>query len=100
MNIENAARGFAELGHPIRLQILRELVQAGPEGLPVNTLKEALDCPGSTLSHHLSRLCSVNLVRQVRVSRELRCHIDFEALQTFIDFLYQECCKKTETPCC
>lgn len=100
MNIEDAAKGFAELGHPARLQILKELVQAGPDGLSVNELKAALNCPGSTLSHHISKLCAVGVIRQQRVSRELRCHTNFETLQQLVDFVYAECCKQSETPCC
>ena len=104
MDIETASQRFLELGHSIRLNILKLLVQAGPEGLPVSAIKKSLDCPGSTLSHHINRLCQVNIIRQVRVGRELRCHIEFDVLQGLVDFLYEECCKQSaqfdESQCC
>ena len=33
MNLEIAASRFAELGHPVRLAIIRELIKAGNEGI-------------------------------------------------------------------
>lgn len=100
MDIKQAASSFSELGHEIRLEILKLLVKAGPEGLPVSHLKDTLNCPSSTLSHHISRLCNVNIIKQIRVGRELRCHVQFLQLESMMDFLYEECCKYSTTPCC
>ncbi|MBL4782522.1 MAG: helix-turn-helix transcriptional regulator [Porticoccaceae bacterium] len=90
----------------MRLQVLKLLVRAGPNGLPVNALKKSLDCPGSTLSHHINRLAKVGIIRQLRVGRELRPYINFDALQGLVDFLYEKCCMQSDThaaqdtPCC
>lgn len=70
MELSKAADTLKELGHPTRLSVYRELVKAGHEGLPVGELQKRLDIPASTLSHHLSSLISVSLVRQnVRAER-------------------------------
>lgn len=86
-----AAR-IAELGHPTRLQILRILVKSGHSGTPVGRIQAALDVPGSTLSHHLSRMKKVGLIRQTRDSRTLYCFSEFDALDEVINYLTNECC--------
>ncbi|MBL1597869.1 transcriptional regulator, partial [Klebsiella pneumoniae] len=52
--------------------------------------------PASTLSHHLSSLISVSLVRQERQGRTLYCHACYENLETLIVFLTEECCSGTD----
>ena len=97
MENEMAAKRLAELGHNTRLSIFRYLVKIGSEGAPVGQIQAKLDVPGSTLSHHINRLVSVGLIRQVRESRTLYCVPQFEVLRELIDFLQAECC--TEGKC-
>ena len=92
MQIEMAAEQLAELGHTTRLGIYRALVKAGNEGLPVSSIQQQLNVPGSTLSHHISRLARVGLLKQVREGRVLRCFAQFAALSELITFLSDECC--------
>lgn len=92
-----AAKILAELGHETRLAIFRYLVKVGNEGAPVGQIQEKLNVPGSTLSHHISRLVSVGLIHQVRESRTLYCVPQFGVLKELIDFLLAECC--TEGHC-
>lgn len=98
-NMENtiAAKMLAELGHDTRLSIFRYLVKVGNEGAPVGQIQAKLGVPGSTLSHHINRLVSVGLIRQVRESRTLYCVPQYEVLKELIDFLMSECC--TEGHC-
>lgn len=95
MENEIAAKKLAELGHPTRLAIFRYLVKVGGQGAPVGQIQEELGIPGSTLSHHISRLNSVGLITQKRESRILYCEPQFEALDELIDFLKTECCTVT-----
>ena len=44
---------FAAMGAEPRLQIMRSLLSAHPEGLVVGEIQAELDIPASTLSHHL-----------------------------------------------
>jgi ArsR family transcriptional regulator, arsenate/arsenite/antimonite-responsive transcriptional repressor len=97
METELAAKRLAELGHKTRLSIFRYLVRVGPEGVPVGQIQAKLGIPGSTLSHHINRLVSVGLIRQVRQSRTLYCVPQFDALKELIEFLLAECC--TEGRC-
>ena len=92
MENEIAAKKLAELGHITRLSIFRYLVKAGDQGAPVGQIQEKLGIPGSTLSHHISRLVSVGLIRQIRDGRTLYCLPQFEALDALVEFLKSECC--------
>jgi ArsR family transcriptional regulator len=92
MEHELAAKRLAELGHITRLSIFRYLVKVGTGGAPVGQIQAELDIPGSTLSHHINRLVSVGLIRQVRDSRTLYCVPQFEVLKDLIEFLLSECC--------
>ena len=92
MEHEDAAKKLSELGNSTRLAIFRYLVKVGPEGVPVGQIQKALGVPGSTLSHHISRLMSAGLIKQNRASRTLYCTAQYAALQELIDFLQSECC--------
>ncbi len=92
MELETTAKRLAELGNPTRLTIFRYLVKVGPEGAPVGQIQKEIGIPSSTLSHHISRLVSVGLIRQMRESRILYCIPQFEALEEVITFLLSECC--------
>ena len=92
MDRELAAKRLAELGHNTRLSIFRYLVRIGHEGAPVGQIQNKLGIPGSTLSHHINRLVSAGLIRQVRESRTLYCVPQFDVLQELVDFLQAECC--------
>ena len=92
MKHEDAANRLAELGNTTRLAIFRYLVKAGHDGVPVGQIQKELEVPGSTLSHHISRLVRVGLIRQVRESDTLYCLPQYEVLTELIDFLQSECC--------
>ncbi len=92
MEIEIAAKIMKELGHPTRLAIFRRLVKSGYQGLAVGVIQEDLDIPGSTLSHHLSRLASAGLIEQRREGRVLYCVVKYAQLEAVINFLQDECC--------
>ena len=93
MNLNQAARCLETLGNPTRLEIVRLLVRAGPEGLAVGEIQEHLGVPGSTLSHHLSHLVNNGVVRQEREGRVLRCRPDFTVIEALTGFLLAECCR-------
>ena len=92
MDLETASKRLAELGNQTRLSIFRYLVKTGPEGVPVGQIQKEIGIPGSTLSHHINRLVSVGLIRQIRDSRILYCVPQYEALEEVIKFLLSECC--------
>jgi DNA-binding transcriptional ArsR family regulator len=97
-NKEGTHAPYPEPGNSARLAILRYLLKKGPEGAPVGRIQKEIGIPASTLSHHVSRLVSVGLLRQVCKSRLLHCPPQFEVLDALIAFLAAECC--TEVDCC
>lgn len=92
MQLEEVAKALKELGHPTRLFIFKHLVKAGEQGLLIGELQKQLGIPGSTLSHHISALVSVGLVKQNRESRTLMCVSQYAMLEAIIEFLREECC--------
>lgn len=100
MQYQKAADCMGELGSPIRLRIFHFLVKAGPDGAPVGEIQSVLRIPSSTLSHHISRLVAVGLVRQRRQGRTLFCHPEVKTLERLIEFLLSECCKRSHKDCC
>jgi DNA-binding transcriptional ArsR family regulator len=97
LNYDTAASLLSQLGNITRLKIVRELVQAGESGLPVGEIRNILNIPNSTLSHHLSHLINVGLVRQEREGTVLRCFIEFEHIDGIVSFLTEECCAADST---
>jgi len=92
MNDEQLSKCMAQLGNISRLRIFKLLVQAGEEGLTVGIIQEKLQIPGSTLSHHITKLCSVDLLRQEREGRVLHCIANYDVLNSVIDELKNQCC--------
>lgn len=98
MNVNQAARCLEKLGHPLRLEVFRQLVRAGDAGLSVGEIQDHLGVPASTLSHHIAHLVNVGLVAQERQGRQLICRPDFTLMDGLIDFLTAECCMLVEKP--
>jgi len=92
MNDEQLAKCLAELGNITRLKIFKLLVQAGKEGMPVGAIQEKLSVPGSTLSHHLTKLVSADLIMQKREGRTLHCIANFDVLNGVVSQLQDQCC--------
>ena len=98
MDLETAARCFAELGHPTRLAIYRRLVQAGDRGIPVGAIGEELGVVPSTLSHHIKQLVTVGLVEQDRDGRTLYCRPVYQRMDALLGFITEECCTRPVPP--
>ena len=84
------------MGTEPRLRIMQLLLSAHPEGLVVGEIQSDLDIPNSTLSHHLEKLKSENLVKVSRESTFLRYTANTDALQELLQFLYSECCTRNK----
>ena len=92
MKIDDAAARLEALGNPTRLRIYRALVRAGDAGMSVGRLQTKLELAGSTLSHHLKALLTVNLINQERQATTLICRANYEVMRGIVDFLVAECC--------
>jgi|SRR5579859_3760084 len=87
---------FSAMGTEPRLRIMQLLLQAHPEGLFVGDIQEELDIPNSTLSHHLDKLKTEDLVDVKREGTFLRYTANTDALQELLQFLYAECCTRNK----
>ena len=87
---------FSALGTEPRLQVMRLLLTAHPDGLVVGEIQEELEIPSSTLSHHLDKLKNEELVEVQREGTFLRYTANTAALQELLQFLYAECCTRNK----
>lgn len=93
--VTRSAERFSALGAEPRLQILRLLLAAHPQGLVAGEVQEELGIPASTLSHHLEKLKQVGLVTVRREGTYLWYAADTDALREIMNFLYEECCTRS-----
>jgi ArsR family transcriptional regulator, arsenate/arsenite/antimonite-responsive transcriptional repressor len=87
---------FSAMGTEPRLRIMQLLLTAHPEGLVVGEIQDELEIPNSTLSHHLDKLRTEDLVSVQREGTFLRYTANTEALQELLKFLYAECCTRNK----
>jgi len=95
-NVARYADMFSAMGTEPRLRIMQLLLTAHPDGLVVGDIQDELNIPNSTLSHHLDKLKSENLVNVRREGTFLRYTANTEALQELLGFLYAECCTRNK----
>ncbi len=91
------SQGFTAVGSESRLEVLRALVRAGPEGLCVGEIQQRLGMPASTLSHHLRALSVGGLIEQEKHGRTVINRANFSRIRDLADFLLAECC--ADDPC-
>ncbi|MBP1851175.1 ArsR/SmtB family transcription factor [Rhizobium halophytocola] len=92
MDQGQALNCFAALSQETRLQIVRQLVVAGPDGMAAGAIAAALDVSPSNLSFHLKELDRAGLISQARESRSIIYAANFEALGGLVTFLMEDCC--------
>ena len=92
MKLETAANILAKIGNPTRLKIVRLLVRAGDDGLPVGQIQKRIGIPGSTWTHHLGHLKSAGVISQQRQQATLICRVEYDVIRDLVDYLTEECC--------
>ncbi|MFT5111444.1 MAG: ArsR family transcriptional regulator [Parasphingorhabdus sp.] len=95
ISIQQAAQGFLSVGSAHRLEVLKALVKAGPDGLGVGQLQEKLKIPASTLAHHLRMLCDGGLIQQQKQGRSVVNRAKFDHIEELASFLLKECCSES-----
>ena len=93
-DVERYAEMFSAIGAAPRLRIMRLLLSAHPQGLVVGDIQAETDIAGSTLSHHLDKLRSHDLVAVRREGTFLWYSVRTDSLQRLLGFLYAECCTR------
>ncbi len=92
MQLETAALILSKIGNPTRLRIVRLLVRAGSNGLPVGSIQKTLGIPGSTLTHHIAHLKNAEVICQERDQATLFCKMQYQVLDELVKYLTEECC--------
>ena len=98
--LEHHAEQLGALGHPIRLAILRYVVQAGREGVAAGAIQSHVDMPASTLSHHLKRLVDAGVMSTRSEGTYHYYAADYGTLRKLTDYLWEDCCKNGGANCC
>lgn len=92
MEKEEIIRALAALAHPVRLDVFRALVVAGPAGMTPGTMAEGLGIANNSLSFHLKELSHAGLVTQERASRNLIYRAAYERMNAVVGYLTENCC--------
>ncbi len=92
MNRTRAVKSLAALAQETRLDAFRLLVQAGPEGLAAGDLAARLDISPPALSFHLRGLAHAGLVRARQDGRFIYYSVEYDSMQSLVDFLTENCC--------
>lgn len=93
MEAHDAVKSLAALAQPVRLQVFRALVVAGPEGMTPGALVDAIAVPGTSLSFHLKELLHSGMVTQERSGRNLIYRAAFGRMSALIGYLTENCCE-------
>lgn len=84
------------LAHAQRLQVFRELVVAGPEGLTPGFLAGRLGVARNALSFHLKTLVHAGLATAEPQGRNLIYRAGYGCMNGLIGYLTEHCCQGTE----
>jgi len=98
--LDRHADQLAALGHPVRLGILRFVVQGEESGTAAGEIQAHLDMPASTLSHHLKRLVDAGLLSARSEGTYHYYAAAYATLRGLTDYLWEDCCKRGKGACC
>lgn len=93
MNEVSVIKALSALAQTNRLQIFRELVQKGTEGMTPALISESLGIAANTLSFHLKELMLADLISQERSGRNLIYRAQYDRMNAVLSFLTQNCCQ-------
>jgi len=92
--LDRHAQQLGALGHPVRLKILRFVVQAGPRGASAGDIQQHVDLPASTLSHHLKRLADAEVLTARSEGTFHYYAAEYTSLRALTEYLWEDCCKR------
>jgi ArsR family transcriptional regulator, arsenate/arsenite/antimonite-responsive transcriptional repressor len=98
--LERHAEQLSALGHPVRLAILRFVVQGEATGTAAGDIQSHVELPASTLSHHLKRLVAAGLLTTRAEGTFHYYAANYMALRALTDYVWEDCCKRGKGMCC
>lgn len=99
MKNADAVAALGALAQENRLEVFRLLVQAGPEGMPAGGVAATLKLAPNTLTFHFDRLRDAGLVTVRREGRSMIYAARFEAMNSLLGFLTENCCQGAAEKC-
>lgn len=92
MQTKEIIAALAALAQESRLAVFRLLVTLGPAGMAASKIAEKLEVAPSSLSFHLKELTHAGLIVPRPEGRFIIYAANFEAMNTLIGFLTENCC--------
>ena len=92
MEKSTAVAVLSALAQETRLDIVRLLIQAGPDGLPAGQVGERLGLPSATLAFHLKELKNAGLATVTRNGRSLIYAAGYTTMNALLSYLMENCC--------
>ena len=99
MEKSSVLAALGALAQETRLDIFRQLVQAGPDGLPAGQIGERLGLPSATLAFHLKELKNAGLATCTRKGRSLIYAAAYPTMNALLGYLTENCCQGSPTAC-
>lgn len=99
MESRTAIKRLAALAQEGRLEVFRQLVQAGRDGLPAGEIAKAVGVPPNTLSAQLSVLSNAGLVSSRREGRSIIYSADYTGIGGLLVYLMEDCCQGRPEVC-
>lgn len=82
--MKKTTAALAALAQETRLEVMRLLIAAGPEGVSAGALADLLGAPANTMSFHLSNIVNAGLATQRRDGRSIIYAADLAAFDTLL----------------
>lgn len=99
MNKPSALLAFESLASGVRLDVFRQLVKAGPQGMVAGEIATTLGVAPTNLSFHLKALTHAQLVFVVQEGRYQRYRANMPLMHDLIAYLTAECCSGHPEQC-
>ncbi len=84
---EEKANILKALAHPVRLCIVKGLIQSG--GSNVTNMQQCLNMPQSTISQHISKLKSCGIIDWERNGLEITYRVSDDTIEDLIEILFR-----------
>ncbi|MEM6972574.1 MAG: helix-turn-helix transcriptional regulator [Pseudomonadota bacterium] len=90
---------LSALGHARRMEALKLLISAAPEGLLAGEIADRLGSKQNTMSTNLAVLLRARLVKAAREGRGVRYTADTQTFAAMLEFLIADCCDRQTSAC-